>query len=287
MTPKRAAHRRVTPVPDPLDVVEALLDSVEIAAGEGQHAVELQHAGHQLNWRPDRIIPAHCERPPDGRQALAEVAAGVAEPAEGAGEGEYQVVLAGGRRELEGRAQVGVIGGNGVHRRGLGIRAHLRLDPRRNRRVVPAVPVARRVLLALFCEQFGRVLAQTLEHRELGGAVAVAAPDQALLDERGHAVHHVGHLADLLRRVQRPPSDEHRRPAEQGPLIWAQQIVAPRQRRPQRPVPVRTVAGPAGQQPHAVPQAERELARGEQVQAGRRELQGERKPVEPDANLRH
>ena len=245
MAPERAAHRRVTAGSRSARPWSRHASTRSSSPRAKDSTPSSRSApAITLTWRPDRIIPDHRERPPDGRQARAEVAAGVAEPADGPASASARSARPVAAAYSKAARKLALVGGGGVDRRGLGIRAHLRLDPRRDRRVVAAMPVARRVLLAVFREQLGRVLAQALEHRELGGAAAVAAPDQALLDERGGGVHHVGHVADLLGRVQRPPSDEHRRPAEQCPLVRAQQVVAPGQRRPQGPVPGRARRGP-------------------------------------------
>jgi hypothetical protein len=119
--------------------------------------------------------------------------------------------------------------------------------------VVRRVPRTGRGLLAALREALPRVLAHRLQHREAGRRAGLQAADQAVLDEGGEAGERLdpqvavpaAHGRDGL---ERPAAREHRQPAEQPLERWVEQVVAPRQRRAQAPVPFRLVARPVGQQ---------------------------------------
>ena len=70
--------------------------------------------------------------------------------------------------------------------------------------------------------------------------------------------------ADLLGRVQGPPAAEHRQPPEQHPLGVGEHLVAPVDRRPQRPLPRVRGPRPAGEQPEPVVEPGGDLADGQQ-----------------------
>jgi hypothetical protein len=99
---------------------------------------------------------------------------------------------------------------------------------------------AQAVGLAGELELLGRVLADRLEHR----VALVVEAEQALVDEPLEHVQLGG--ADLLRGRQRAAAGEDREPPEQLLLARREKVVAPRDRRPQRPLPLRRVSRPAG-----------------------------------------
>ena len=82
-----------------------------------------------------------------------------------------------------------------------------------------------------------RERADAVEHRE---AIAVAG-DEALVHERGDPVERVG-PRDRLGGLQRPAADEHAELGEQRPRVLVEQVVAPADRRAQRPLARRGVA---------------------------------------------
>ena len=101
-------------------------------------------------------------------------------------------------------------------------------------------------------EQFGGVLPQALQHHELGGAVGPDPPvQQALVDQRRDGGDRVVEVAHLPGGVEGRTADEHRQPAERGPLVRLEQVVAPCQGRTQCPVPSGDVASGVDQNAHA------------------------------------
>ena len=129
-------------------------------------------------------------------------------------------------------------------------------------------------------EPLERILADRVEHAE---AAAAPPPNQALLDERLEDVE-LG-VAYGLRRVERKAAGEHRQPPEELLLVRLEQLVAPLDRRAQRALARRGVARGAGEERQAPVEPGEQLLRIEQREARRRELDRERKPVEPAADL--
>jgi hypothetical protein len=71
------------------------------------------------------------------------------------------------------------------------------------------------------------------------------------------------------------------------PLLIVEQVVAPVDRRPQRPLPFGRVAGAAAEEGQALLQALLKLSRGQDPRPGGRELDRERKIVQPATDLAH
>ena len=95
-----------------------------------------------------------------------------------------------------------------------------------------------------------RVLADRLEHREARLAVAPRSADEALVDERGEAssTSSPSLAADRLGRLERPAAGEDRRAARRAlRRRLGEELVAPVERRAQRPLAVRQVARAADQ----------------------------------------
>jgi hypothetical protein len=132
------------------------------------------------------------------------------------------------------------------------------------------------------------VLSDRLQHPEARLAVALLLAHQALVDQRRQPVEDVsfpGRGADGLRGREGAAAGADRQPAEEGPLLSAQQIVAPADGVAQRPLPRRQVAGTTGQYPQPVSQALQEDGGREELDAGGGQLDRERQPVEPPADL--
>ncbi len=133
------------------------------------------------------------------------------------------------------------------------------------------------------------VIADRLQHEEPRLAVIrLDLPHEALVHERSHAVEGVEVAAggDRLRRLEREPAAEHREPAEEPLLGFVEQVVAPGDRAAERLLALREVARAAREQLERLPQARQDRLGLEELHARRRELDRERKPVEPVGDLR-
>ena len=131
-------------------------------------------------------------------------------------------------------------------------------------------------------ELLARVLADRLEHPE---AAARPAAQEALVDERLQLVE-VG-VADGLGRLEREAAGEDGEPAEQALLLLVEQVVAPLDRRPQRALPLGRVAA-RRRSGAASARSRRSSSSGRQQPRPRGgELDRERQPVEPAADLAH
>ena len=91
---------------------------------------------------------------------------------------------------------------------------------------------------------------------------------------------------DCLDRLDRRPGED-RQQLEQPLLGGVQQLVAPLDRRPERLLPLRQVAGAAAERLEAARQAVPQRLGREEVEAGGRELDRQRQPVEPAADVGH
>ena len=91
--------------------------------------------------------------------------------------------------------------------------------------------------------------------------------------------------ADTLDRPRAGAAAEHGQPAEQNGLFRAEELVAPGQRSTERPVPIRNVERPARQQRQPVVEPSRDLVDPEPAHARGGELDRQRQPVEPCADL--
>ena len=132
-------------------------------------------------------------------------------------------------------------------------------------------------------EPLEREFADGLEHPvALLTEPSRAAAEQALVEQGGERVE-IG-LADELRRFERAAAAEHAQVREQRLLVLVEQVVRPRDGRPERQVTFLGVAGSfEGVEPVGEPFEER--LGGEQLRPGGRELERERQAVEPVAEL--
>jgi len=94
-------------------------------------------------------------------------------------------------------------------------------------------------------------------------------------------------VADRRDVLQRGRAHEHSQPREQGPLAGAQQVVAPGQGGAQRALALRQVARSVHQFGETALQARQQRLGREDPHARRRELDGQRQPVQPDTDRRH
>ncbi len=222
------------------------------------------------------------ERSLEPREALLEVAA--AEP-------EFEETDRDPQRQLrvravgpgEGRSQIRVVGLEPIEPR-RAIRALHRL-PERGRGLLgkrrkPSCVAAAKLLGVLSrLESLHPELADRLEHR----VAAVVVLEQVPVDQTLELVcRSAGYGLGVLARATAGEHGEHR---EEVCLFGVQQIVAPLDRRAQGLVACRPVAGPLRQHGEPFFQPRGELGGCELPHAGRRELQGERKAVEGDADF--
>ena len=125
-----------------------------------------------------------------------------------------------------------------------------------------------------------RVLPDRVEHPQ---ATAAPAADEVLDDERLESVE-IG-VADRLSRLEREASPEDRELPEELLLLRLEQLVAPLDRRAQRSLPGRRVARARREQRQPPVEAREQLVGIQQRDPCRCELDRERKPVEPPADL--
>ena len=110
--------------------------------------------------------------------------------------------------------------------------------------------------------------------------------DQAVVGEDRERLEHVAvDRDDLLDRRQRRTTDERRERREQRLLARCEQVVRPVQRRAQGALPLRQVGEPGGRQVQAPVEPVQQLRRGEQPDPCGRDLDRERHPLEPAAQL--
>ena len=185
------------------------------------------------------------------------------------------------REPVQGCAEVVVVALELVEKRRRPRTAHQALDRPRQVEVVLRVAAPEHVELTALLEPHERELADRLQQD-----VAPAVPaQQALVDQRRDRVE--TRLADVLGRVERAPAREDPQPGERASLRRLEQVVAPGDRRAQRPLPLRRVARAAGQQRQAPFQAARKVLRREGLQTRRRvpprdrQRAGARRPQRP------
>ena len=146
-------------------------------------------------------------------------------------------------------------------------------------------------LLAAGDETFQAEFADRLEHEKAGFAIGLfLLPEQVFIDERGQPVEHAklppgDGPAHAFGRFKGMSPDEHGQPAKEPLFVFRQEIVAPGDGFSERPVPGGQVACTAGQQVEAMLQTRQDGPRREHLDAGRCQFDGQRQPVEPDADF--
>ena len=121
-------------------------------------------------------------------------------------------------------------------------------------------------------QSFERELADRLQHPEALPRVA----EKALVDQRLQRVQ-VG-ICDNCCGFERAAAGEHREPGKEPPLLFAEEPVAPFDRRSQRLLPRLGIAA-AFEQIEPLRKALQDLGRGEHARPGRRQLDRERQVV--------
>ena len=159
----------------------------------------------------------------------------------------------------------------------------LRLGALGKREIVPGVTAVDVRAAVIGVELLQRVLADGLEHQQAGvGARAVAA-HELLVDQPFECIE-VG-AGHPLGRLDRRASSEDGEAPERLCLGLAEEPVAPIDRGAQRALPVGRVERTGAEDIQRLAQARIQLLGPEQRGAGGRELDRERQPVEPAADL--
>src|SRR5262249_12181065 len=110
--------------------------------------------------------------------------------------------------------------------------------------------------------------------------------EEALIHQRSETFEDVGAVAgNRLRCLQRAATGEDRQPAEERRLFLAQQVVAPGDRVPQCLLPGRQIARSANQQSQTLLQPRQQPFGREQLDARCRQLDRQRQPIQPAADL--
>ena len=146
------------------------------------------------------------------------------------------------------------------------------------------VPLSHAPMVSLF-EPVERVVADRLEHDEPRAPVALPPPQQAVVDQR--CKHGEVGLADAFGGRHRAAADEHGELRESVLLALVQQVEAPLDRLRERRLACGCVARRVAEQLVLLVESFEQLAGVEHVDAGGRELERERQPVEPPADRGH
>jgi hypothetical protein len=294
--PERALeHRRETHLArrsggrcDPVPLVPLLLRPLDLAAHpraersreQGARAADRRQAlAVRVEKRPGLFpgcevlapdVPVHPEVGADQQPALAGVAV--------AGSSELEI-------RIERGLEVGLLLDSALDRRDLRISLDAVPDLAGNVREVPGVPGGDLVRLPGGGEPLSGELADRLQQAEaLALRIELYEP---FLDQRLELVEarpaRLG--ADGLDVGERAASGEDGEAAEQLLLALAEEGVAPVDRRAQRLLPLGTVAGARDEDVERVVEPPEQGLGREDTQPGGRELEGERQPVEPPAEL--
>ena len=142
------------------------------------------------------------------------------------------------------------------------------------------------VVLAGLDELQPAELAHRLQHPVAHRAARVEHGEQRLVDERAHVVERVV-TEHGIRPVEREAVVEGRQPAQRPTLGVVQQVPRPVDDGEQRLVPVGRGAVAAAQQGEPVVEAAVDVLDRHRAHPGRRELDGQRQPVEPAHHAQH
>ena len=149
-----------------------------------------------------------------------------------------------------------------------------------------AAPFLDVIALAADRQHLGGVLADRVEHHVALLVRALFDAEQALVDERRDAIEDID--ADIARgatdavgQVQVAATDEHGQAVEQPAGAGFEQVVAPRDRAPQRLLALRQVPRARGEQREVVLEPRDDLFGRQELDPCGGELDGQRHPVEP------
>ena len=139
------------------------------------------------------------------------------------------------------------------------------------------MPVPYAVAIGVVGQQLEGVVANGLQQAEAVGL----AHQQAGSDQHGQVLPTDAHG---LGGVGLEPAGEHAEPAQGCGRVRRQEVGAPPDGRAQRPLTTRPLRGPVGRQVEPRGEVVRHLVEGHLAHSCRRELDGERQPVEPGAD---
>ena len=266
--------------------VEVRARAFDVAGGRLQPSGQEQ-TGRLLLWRGE--TGGRGERATDPRGSGDAVAEHHPRPAESVGDADAEArgVFGG---PGEGGVDVGAVGANGGHARGLGVAAYGRGAS------IGGFGEPRRV-----CR--GRVVgAAGFPQAQLGeGADAVEQPvaygpvgpdfgiDQRSVDESADDVEHgcrgdAERTEDVFRGGERCAAGEARQGPQSTLVVGEQQLVAPPDRRGQRAAAFGATAGRVAEQRETVVESPRDLLYRQGLDPGGGELDGQRQPVEGSAD---
>ena len=160
---------------------------------------------------------------------------------------------------------------------------------------ISGVPVMRPYPVAAVREAFQGVVPDGLQHRKPRLVALGFRADQAVVHQRAQRFHHRPRPAGLafirgtdgFCRWQAERPREYAQPGKQRLLAGRQQVEAPPQGVLQSALPLGQVADPAGKHAEPLTQPRGQRLRGQQPDPGCGQLDGQRQPVQPAADLRH
>ena len=211
------------------------------------------------------------------RARLAQVAALLPEAPDPDGEPDRELGVAARVGPLDGGSEVRVLALELVQRDALPLPGELRRELLGEREVRLRVACPCRLGVARRLQALQRVLADRLQHREARLAVHLAAPDEALVDERRQAVEHVRRPARHglgAGEVEAP--HEHGQALEQLAHGRVEELVAPHDRAAQRPLAQRDVGRASAGKVEPALEALVDRRRREEPEPRRGELDGQR-----------
>ena len=129
-------------------------------------------------------------------------------------------------------------------------------------------------------EEVGRVLPHRLEHPEPGVSEVGRAGHERGVEQLLQRVRRLDVTRDELERPERRAAAERPEHGEQFAFLLTQELHAPVERRAERPLAFRQVAGAAGEEREPLPEALGRALGTERPHASRCELECEREAVE-------
>ncbi len=146
-------------------------------------------------------------------------------------------------------------------------------------------------LIAARRQAFERELADRFEHRVAGLSRLVVPLEQALVDQRRHPVDGIDCRAavhgDHFDRREGATAGKDAKPSEEGLLGRRQEVVAPGDRAPYRPVPIGQIVGAAGEETETIGQVGEQGRGRERAHPRGGELDGQGKSVQAAHDLGH
>jgi hypothetical protein len=192
------------------------------------------------------------------------------------------------QRGVQGGAQVGGLGVQAPEPGPLVVAAKAWCRPFGEIGVVTAVPHPQPARFPRFGQTLQAVRCDALQQAIPGAVRRVRHHDQGAIHQPGQQPQHVQVIlgADRLRGGQAAAVRGYRQPPQHQPFRLGEQLPAPVDDGPQGLLPRRGVAMPGDQQPEPVVEPGEELVHAQGPDAGRRQLQRQRNPVEPPAQPR-